>query len=384
MQAMKTCDAKAIGKIESDFRFICESGEIKISSATLKAGQTLDLPTTDVEAEEGEGFTLTGQKIVQFVKDFPRDEIKCLFQNDLLLAGGGKAKYAFPAGSADDFAAFHCKFHADKYACSGSTLAEAFRQTAFSCSTDPSETPKTAVRLRFDGESLVAESTDEYRVSIHSIEIEDMGSRSLDLLIPRETAEALSSLLDAVETVDITPGDKHVLFEWPGTRLTSRLEATLGRKFPDLARFLKGEDLATLRVSQGDFQAVLKLAGINARKSYLVLRAAPGSEEEEASLFIGTNERDRGVSQDYVIAQEFSIREGVETVETIISYDHLREAISRAASPYIDLEFRKVPNLEGAAFVVKDGDWNHFLFPVTPNEAVEEEAEEKEESNEEA
>jgi DNA polymerase III sliding clamp (beta) subunit (PCNA family) len=365
-QALKTCDTKAKGEADSEFLITVGNGakpNLVVTSLNAVAEQTVELELISISDDNQASFSVSGQAMVEFLRQFPDEEVSCAYHADrgLFVMGSTvrKTQFAFPTGHPDDFIPF--KFQPAKgvspVAASGDALANALRLTAFAASTNYEHAPKTAVKVCLNGSSLVAQAADDARVSIASMEVEDVGANALEFLLPRVTAEILSTLLNEIDTVTIHPGEKHIRFEWAGSCLTSALENGIGKPFPNLSRFFSGDEIARYKVSRGDLIRSVKLASIVAKDSYLTIK---GSAD---GLTIITSDQMRGAGHDTVTVQE-ATGDG----ETMVSFKNFTKAIEMADSPWIAVSFRTLPK-NYTALIVEDGGYQHLMIPCDPPKA---------------
>lgn len=367
-QALKTCNTKAKGTADSEFLFEPIDGILYVTALNDTTEQNLILPCEGLDWYPEEAFSVAGAALVEFLTQFPEEEVKCVYidADSQFVIGSKKTKFAFPTGVASDFVPFNYQAHGKSIEVNATALKNAFKTTAFAASNDHTQTPLTAVHLKISGDRLMAEGCDTLRMSEFGTEIEDLGADSIELLLPRETAETLASLFEDVAVVTIRPGMRHVRFEWGDTTFTSVLENAIGKPYPDLSRWMKSKEIGKVKLSKGDLLRSLKLAGLLAKDSYVVVSIVEQeSDGTGGGLQIATNERDRGMSQDTQIVQEQS-GEG----EVKVAHKYLIKAVESTIEPWIELSFRELRD-DAVALVVVDGGFEHLIFPVAPNETEE-------------
>ena len=366
-QALKTVNTKAKNSNDADFYCTLEQGVLQISSITDTADQIISVPVRDAD---GSGkFLVNAQALVEYVKSFPDNEIVCQHNADrevlYLSSTVRQSKVAFPT-YASRWVPFEFKTLNREINCDGSALAQALKSTAFATATDGTAAPLTSVKVTLFGDVLVAESSDGNRVSVFTVQIDDVGLDKLEFLIPRQSAEMLSSMLDGVETVIIEPGQRHIRFRFSAsgesdidkatdkTIFTSSLENGLGDKFPDLGKFISGAVVASLKVSRADLLGAIKRAALFVRESYINVGLS------EDGLFLSCNNQDKGAIQEVVVAQEFA-----GSGSTIVVCKYLQKALEVATNPWIVLELRSLPNGK-EALLINDEAFQHMMFPIIP------------------
>lgn len=356
-QAIKTCNTKAKGEADSEFLVFYEGGNLFIKSVNDTAEQTIKLPAHAIEAQDGDSFAIAGQSIVEFLRQFPDEDLVCHYQQDngalVMSSTLRKTRIALVTGDPTDFIPNNFIPIGKPFSVSAELLAKAFKCTSFAASTDYAKMPYVAVKLRIEGDMLKTEATDESRISVFKVKTEDVGADN-EFLLPRETAESLSSMFDHVDTVEIQPGQHHLRLIWDGTVFTSSLVAS-PKPFPNLSKYLDGDKCGTVRVSRGDLLRALKMAALVAKDSSL--KASITSE----GLLIETNER-AGVSQD-IIPSQSQTGEG----QTYMSCKLFTKAAESAMSAWVDVEFTEL-NTDITALIIKDNEYQHLMFPVQPKE----------------
>ena len=373
-QALKTCNTKAKGEADSEFLVFYEGGNLYIKSVNDTAEQTIKLPAHGIEANKGDAFSVVGQSVVEFLKQFPDEDVACHYQADkgalIMSSTLRKTRIALVTGNPDDFIPINFVPVGKPFSIDAEVLALAFKCTSFATSSDFAKMPYIAVKLRVEGDMLKAEATDEARISVYKVEIEDVGADS-EFLLPRDTADSLSSMFDHIDTVEIQPGQHHLRLAWEGTEFTSNLIAS-PKPFPNLSTFLEGDKTGTVKVSRGDLLRALKMAALVARDSSIQVSIT------KEGLLIATNER-TGATQDVIPAQE---QDG--DGQTFMSCKLFTKAVESANGAWLEIEFADLGN-DIIAIIMKDDAYRHLLFPVQPKDldADETESETEDDSDEE-
>ena len=320
-QLLKTCNVKAKGDPDSEFLFRVKKGKLYATSINDKSEQTLLIETTRLDAEDGTSFSANGQAIVEYVKLFPDDELGCMYDADdhqfLMGSKVRTARFALPTPEETDFVPMNFTSAGGEIVCDATILAEALRSTAFAASMDAQAAPLTAVRLTISNDGLLAEAMDNFRISRYEIQMADLATDTIQLLVPRETAEALSSLLEGVGQVSIQPGVSHVRVKWDETIYTSRLEAELpGKKFPNVSSAFNGDEQGKVKVSKAEVQRALKTLGLITKDSYVSLGV------DKVGLSMSLSEAAKGAAREVVVAQEL---EGETT--TYVGWKYISKAV---------------------------------------------------------
>lgn len=362
-QALKTCNTKA-NDADACFLLKEKDGNLTVTSLDAQSEQTINLPVVQLKSTDDEAFSVLGQSIVDFLKQFPDEEARCSFDNStsiLTISGTVKdVKFEFACGAEEDFVLFNYAQGNVAVACDAKSLANALHLTAFSASTDIGAAPWTAVAVNIKDDQLVAKSSNQERVSIVEIETEDC-SNPIEFLLPQTTANALGILLNSVDTVKIemSQNKAHIRFYWGDTIFTSRLESSR-EPYPDLYEYIEGDTVAEVTVSRVDLLNAIKLIGFLARDSYVAISASSDG------VRLSANEKDKGNGTNLVEAQTAK-----GSADLLVPYKYLLKGVEMTFSPWIDLQFVELTNFNNfCGLCLVDDTFKHFLFPAMSNDPV--------------
>jgi DNA polymerase III sliding clamp (beta) subunit (PCNA family) len=368
-QALRTCNIKSKGQPDSEFLFVKEEDKLTVTSMNETSDQKIIVPTVSISGDDGK-FSVAGQAVVEFLRQISDNEVSCTFnsKNNIFYMvstdPSRQTKFAFPVGDPDDFLPVVFRATGMEFEIPGQTLATALHCTAFAASTDGSQAPQTAVRLKIKSGVMQAEASDFHRISSYTTTIPEEGDIDSVLLLRKDISETLSALLNDVSTVKVVLAANHVRFLWDNTIFTCVLENEMRKKFAPVEKFFDGELEGEAVISKGDFQRSLKLASLVAKDSSV------GIALNGTKVSITTKEQDRGASQDSVVCQS---SEGESS--TFSAWKYLVKAVDTCSSPWIKLQFRQLPNNMGAALIVSDNEYQHLIFPVLPKSNDEEDEE---------
>jgi DNA polymerase III sliding clamp (beta) subunit (PCNA family) len=361
-QALKTCNVKAKGQPDSEFLFEKIGDKLTITSFNETSEQKIIIPTNSISGDDCK-FSVAGQGVVEFLRQISDSEVTCQFssKNNIFYMvstdPSRQTKFAFPCGDPDDFLPIVFKPTGVETTLQGNVLSTSLHCTSFAASTDGNQSPQTAVRLRLKASTLIAEASDFHRISSYSVEIADCDEIEFSLLLRKDVCEILSSLLADVSDVTLVLATNHVRFLWNETVFTCILESELKKKFASVEKFFASDTEATAVLSKGELQRSLKLASLVAKDSSV------GISLNNAKLIITTKEQDKGASQDNVVCQS---SEGESS--TFSAWKYLVKAVDICTSPWITLDFKKLPNDMGSALVISDNEYTHLIFPVLPKQ----------------
>lgn len=366
-QALKTCKPKS-NDVEQSLFFIKEDkGILTITSFDDIAQQSITLPTIDIQGNEEQVFAVSGQAMVDFFKQFPDEEAVCEWNDSTKILTVTSTvrtiKFEFPTFLVSDkddndtvqFVPLVFNSKSKPVVCDAKSLADAFQLTSFAASTDSSMAPLTAVSISVDNGTLVAQSSDNFRISIFETDVDDDSIDTIKFLLPHEAADILSDLWADVDEITVEQGKRHIRFIWDETIFTSRIEAA---NFPDLNQYI-GDTKVTMRISRKDLLNALKLAGLLAKDSYVILSASSDGLE------ISTEEADRGASTNVVPVQAIDGEE-----DTCVSYKFFLKGVEVVNSPWIDLIFTELSLINAFAVCIVDGSYRHYVFPAIPKDTT--------------
>lgn len=359
-QAIKTCNMKVKpGDTDSMFLIKEQDGSLWVTSLNDKAQQTVLIPTTRLIAEKNESFFVSGHSIVEFFKQFPDDEAICKYDGSTLSIKGmvKDLEFKFATTDTDNFSPINYVSTSNEIAVSGMDLANALHMTAFSALNTTAISPYVAVSVKIAGDHLVAQSTDDQRISISEIEIEDIGMESIDFLLPKETAEILSTLLTDEPEVFIEKGRRTIKLRWEDTIFISSLVCDLDEEYPDLEELFSGDTVASVNISRGEVLRSLKLAGLIAKDSYITL------EVTEDGLRIITDEKGKGSGKNLVLAQTATGK-----ARTMIPYKNFLKGIDIIDAAWVDLEFKEMICGDVYGLCIVCDSYKHFIFPSAAND----------------
>lgn len=368
-QALRTCNVKSKGQPDSEFLFVKEKDQLTVTSINETSEQKIVVPTVAISGDDNK-FSVAGQAVVEFLRQISDNEVSCTFnvKNNIFYMvstdPARQTKFAFPVGDPDDFLPIVFRSTGVEFDLPGNVLSTALHCTAFAASNDGSQSPQTAVRLKIRAGALQADASDFHRISSYTTSISNDDDVDVNLLLRKDISETLSTLLQDIDSVKVIMASNHVRFLWEDTVFTCILESEMRKKFAPVDKFFDGELQAEAIISKGDFQRALKLASLVAKDSSV------GIALNNSKISITTKEQDRGASQDSVICQSSNGESS-----TFSAWKYLVKAVDICSSPWINLEFRLLPNNMGAALVISDNEYQHLIFPVLPKSNEEEEEE---------
>jgi DNA polymerase III sliding clamp (beta) subunit (PCNA family) len=353
-QAIRTCDIRA-NNTDADFLLKESDGRLWVTSINRNMEQTILIPTVSLSANKNESFFISGQVIVELFRQFPDDEVSCNYEGNVLIIEGDdtsdrQIKLELPTSEADDFAPFNYVSESTIIECDAAKIVKSLESTSFCASTDEDDNGLTAVHITLADDKLTVEASDNDRVAVSEIEIDNTDKVAIDCLLPKESANTLISLIKRVDIVKIEKGKNHLRFFWNDTTFTSCL--TTDDDYPDLTQYINGTVVASAKISKEELIKSLRLLGLLVKDSFIALKLGSNG------LKISANEKDRG-SGSYVIDPQKITGNS----DAPIPYKFLVQAAEAMVKPWVTINFVELAYGDQYPHVslVEEG-YLHFVF----------------------
>jgi DNA polymerase III sliding clamp (beta) subunit (PCNA family) len=362
-QSFETCNAKAKGDIDSFLLFRESKGDIMVYSMNDRAEQVVRLPVEDLQAENGEEFCVSGQFVIELLRQFTEEEIlvKTDTGNAIFKSPRRKSIVQCPLGEASDFVLMQIDKTGAEIECTSKLISESFKTTAFSASKNYKDAPLTSVQLKIQGAVISAVASDNLRISRYKGTLDTDTGGDFEFLVPKETANTLGKLLAGQEKVTIQPCKRHLKLLWEDTEFIASIENGVGKPYPVVGRFMDANEVIRFKISREELLRTAKMAMLVAKDTYIVLRS------NKDVLHVITQERDRGASVDEVVVESVT---GTCQDDVIVPCQVLLKGIENISDPWVELVFREIQ--EGMlAVTLESGDYQHLIFPVEPNDEQE-------------
>lgn len=370
---LKTCNTKG-DKSSLDghlyFEVIDDSGSLNLMASTTNgtADQTSLIPTISLDASAGEGFFVEASIFSEFMKNFGHEDISAKLlgkpgsESELIIGSKAKNTYlTLPIKSKDNYVPVHFVKSGVSFEIKGAVLAHVLKMTAFSAAPDHRLPAINAVKLNISGTEITALSCDNFRVSRCVAKTDDTGVTS-EFLVPRVSAEILSSLLSNVDIVSIQSGRNHLRFSWGDSVFTTVLEAS-GKKYPSIDKFFDATLISTVVLSRGELVSALKVTGLIAKDTSVSLDVL----DKGAGLMISASQRTGGSTEITVVVQESDA-----AADSIVAFKYLKTAVDMISDPFVKIQFRSLENDVLAPIFVDEHGFEHMIFPVEPNDGNDE------------
>jgi len=233
----------------------------------LVAATNLEIATTCYVGakvvKQGE-LTLPARLVSEFVSSLPKGTIAVSGKGTSLTLASGKFSSVMTGVDASEFPELPSidEKQAVTYSIAATDFKQAVTQTVIATSGDTARPVLTGVYWHsVDGELYLA-GTDGYRLSERRL----MATKSeIQAIVPSTSLnEALKTLSDGVDIVDILFDDTQVRFRIGDIEITSRL---IDGNYPDYRQLIPKESETAITVKADEFARIVKIAGLFARDS---------------------------------------------------------------------------------------------------------------------
>lgn len=236
-------------------------------SRLLVAATNLELAATQyvgAKVVSPGSLTVPARLVTEFVSSLPKGSITLSVKGDKLTLASGKYTSVVNGIIADEFPELPTidETSSIQYSITADDFKQAVSQTIITASSDATRPVFTGVYWHsFEGNLYLA-ATDGYRLSQRRLVKTES---DVAAIIPTQTLqEALRTLSDDVEEVDILFDETQVRFRMNDAEIVSRL---IDGNFPDYRKMIPAETAINGVLKKEEFVRIVKIAGLFARDS---------------------------------------------------------------------------------------------------------------------
>ena len=239
-------------------------------------------------------------------------------------------------------------------------LARMINQVAFAAAADESRPMLTGVLAKFDQDQLTMAAADGFRLSVHSMTMNNRVSEPVQILIPAkaltELARISSDQEDPIE-ITITPNHNQILFHLTNTDLVAQL---IDLQFPDYEQIIPKRFNTRAVVNTEELLKAGRAANIFAREAANTTRLhiVPGEDLIPGHISVSARSDETGDNVGKIDATV----EGDE-VEIAFNVRYLLDVLSVVDTRQIALE-TMAPSSPGVLKQVGDDDFVHVIMPM--------------------
>ncbi len=247
-----------------------------LSCLILEVNNDIKLITTDMElgietVVEGEiiepgRIALDAKFFSEIIRKLPDDVVTIETDYDYnATIYCGKSKFSIVGKAGDDFPSLPNISRNTSITLSQFALKEIIRQTVFSIAYDENNKIMTGELFEVENDVLKAVSLDGHRISIRKIMLNN-SYPSIKVIVPGKTLIEVSKILsgNVDKFVNIYFTDKHMLFEFDNTIVTSRL---IEGEYFKIAQMLSNDYETKLSVNKQELLSCIERASLLIRES---------------------------------------------------------------------------------------------------------------------
>lgn len=303
-------------------------------------------------SKQGE-VTLPARLISEFVASLPKDQVELTAKGAHVSVTSGSYTSVINGVEADEFPELPAinEKESVSYTLKPSDFKEAVSQTIFTASSDTTRPVLTGVYWHSVDGHLYLAATDGYRLSERRL-IETKSE--IAAIVPASSLqEALRTLHDSVEAVEVLFDDTQVRFRIGDAEITSRL---IDGNYPDYRQLIPKESETNITVKSSDFTRIVKVASLFARDigGSVTLRA--NAEENKLEIHSIASE----------LGENTSSADAEVTADGTITLNsrYITEALGAMSADTIIFRFsgKLSPSVMTAA--EKDSDYIHIIMPL--------------------
>lgn len=223
-------------------------GMITLSAFDLEIGITTSIPAS--VSEEGE-IVLNAKILTDIIRKMPSESIGIATDEKLsAILTGGPAEFTILGIPASEFPELPSLTDGTAVNLTQNMLASMIRQTLFAVSTDDSKPIITGSLFELSDGVFRITSVDGYRLATRAENVAEHAD--LSFVVPGKTLGEVLKLLDpeSEETISVSVGKRHILFEINGYSIISRL---LEGQFLDYRNVLDKQCTSTVRTKVRNF-----------------------------------------------------------------------------------------------------------------------------------
>ena len=262
-----------------------EDGIINLIATNLEIGITYKVGG---KIEKNGEITVNSKIISDYVNNLPNEKIsiESIENNKELKIQCKNYKTKIKSEKSDDFPLIPTIEKKDYIKTNIKKIKEALSQVIFSVSNSDSRIEISGILFFLDGKKLKLVSTDSYRLSEKTIEIEDnINNEKLKgekIIIPAKTIQELLRILSNIDNeeddIKIYFSDNQILFSFGPVELISR---TVNGQYPDYEQIIPKDFNSEIILNRQELIRAIKVSSIFSRDSINDININVKKEEKE-------------------------------------------------------------------------------------------------------
>ena len=336
-----------------------DEGRLRLSATNLEIGITCWI---GAKIEEEGSTTVPARTFTDLVGTLAVDRVNMSFnvRTQTLNVRCGSSNTDIKCLDAQDFPSMPVPDLTSAIPINVSDLKEMIQQVVFAASSDDARPILTGVLFNLQGNKLLLQAADGFRLSQRKAELSASAARPIKAVMPARALSELARIASDGETIVqmvIPPARSQVIFRMKDIELVSQL---IDGTYPDLEQVIPRTINTRTVLSTSAFLKACKQAEIFAREGSHIARitVTPGSELQPGSVDIQGQSEETGFSQSVIDAT-------VEGPGVLMAFNvrFLREVLDVIKTPNVSLE-TTVDTSPGIIRPVGDDNFMHVIMPM--------------------
>lgn len=260
LKAVKTVSGLSTSRstlaILSNLLLSADGNEIKLTATNLEAAAIYKIPGK--VSREG-SVTIPSKLLLDLVGSVAEDTITISSTGDKTDIVTNKLHSTINSLPAEDFPTIPKSDDDNYFTFPSQKLRNGLVKVMSASSKDDTRPVLNGVHIFTQENTLTLVATDSYRLSEFVIEGD---SPDLNMIIPNQAAQELSTILESSENVDVSYSDGQAQFSTPDAVLISK---TIDGKYPDYKNLIPNNSEVNLVVNKNELISAVKTAGLFAR-----------------------------------------------------------------------------------------------------------------------
>jgi DNA polymerase-3 subunit beta len=257
----RVASAKAGLPILGNILFRTEGNRLLVAATNLEIAATYYIGAKVIKQGS---LTLPARLVTEFVSNLPKGTVNISSKGTSMSVTSGQYSSVISGSDADEFPELPSidESKAVAYSVAAAEFKQAIQQTVITTSSDTSRPVLTGVFWHSVDGQLCLAGTDGYRLAERQL----MPTKSeIAAIVPASSLqEALRTLTDGIDEVEVLFDDTQVRFRIGEAEVTSRL---IDGNYPDYRQLIPKTSETVVAVSAEEFGRIVKIAGLFARES---------------------------------------------------------------------------------------------------------------------
>ena len=346
----RVASSKAGLPILSNILFRTEGNRLLIAATNLEIAATYYIGAKVVKQGE---ITLPARLVSEFAASLPKGTVDLSTKGTHMTISSGSYKSVVNGIDAEEFPELPAidESKSVKYSVTAPDFKQAVTQTIITSSSDATRPVLTGVYWHSAGGELYLAATDGYRLAERRL----MKTKSeIAAIVPASSLqEALRTLHDSIDEVEVLFDDTQVRFRIGEAEITSRL---IDGNYPDYRQLIPKESETNAVIDADEFGRIVKVAGLFARESGGSVVVTADSEAAQLSIHSIASELGENTS-----AAAAEVSGGGQVT---LNSRYIAEALSVLDGDRISFQFSGKLSPCILSDAEKDANYTHIIMPL--------------------